>query len=422
MSRVLGLIRLVRVAGGLSAPGIGGYNQQEPLDAPSKLLTRARDVSASGSLSRQIQLLLCLSSPSQQLRLIMVHYIRFMSPPRVSVGPKKTLDIHAVLALTTDLYDSFFPEDILLHVRVVGETENTRSLVQQDFTWKAQARVLKFSVQCSTKFASEKVRIHVAASQRAIPSNTLLSPLLDVWSAAFELTDEKRARSMVMRRIELPHVPPVCIWEEIGESMARHVWDASLGFLLYFNQNIGIEPAKRTQFCQKVFKRTNSSRPLQVIELGAGCGFVGIAMAQTVASNVLLTDLKDASSILAYNIENATPLPVSSLRAEVLDWEEKASDSFTTKYDVLLVSDCIYNPDSTPHLVDCLHRLTRKSPNAMILIGFKRRHTADDLFFQLMQQRKFEVIETSNINTPHITSEYDTSIPTIEFYTYRPPP
>ena len=351
----------------------------------------------------------------------MVHYVRFLSPPRVLEDSKRCLEIHAVLALTTDLYDSYYPIDAGLQIRVLSADEHEDVFLAQTCRWKANSRALKICLQCNSKYAGKSVRLHVASLTEGTASAAALPVLLDVWSASFALIDKQRADPMVVRRMVLPNLSELTVWEETGESMARHVWDASLGFLSAFDQALKGKATKGAHHLHALLTHSSRTSPLRVVELGAGCGLVGIAFAQLAKSDVTLTDLDDASEILRTNIDAAVPLPGSTLRAEVLDWEVDSTDRFNAKYDVIIVSDCIYNPDSTPHLVETLHRLTRSCPEAVILVGFKRRHTADALFFQLMQQKEFQVLETLNIALPHTANSSEVSNPIVEFYTYRPP-
>lgn len=159
-----------------------------------------------------------------------------------------------------------------------------------------------------------------------------------------------------------------------------------------------------------------------MLELGAGCGIVGVAFAQLVKCDMVLTDLDDAQEILASNIKCATPLTGSTIKAEVLDWASGLGDSSNAKYDVVLVSDCIYNPDSSLHLVEILRQLALRAPNVLILVGFKRRHEADTVFFERMQQTGFKAVGTIDIPLPHTMTEQDTADPMAEFYTYTLPP
>jgi len=164
--------------------------------------------------------------------------------------------------------------------------------------------------------------------------------------------------------------------------------------------------------------KSSKARRLKVLELGAGCGTVGVAFAQLVKCDMVLTDLDDAQEVLASNIKCASPLAGSTIKAEVLDWASGLGDSSNANYDVVLVSDCIYNPDSSIHLVEILRQLAIRTPNVLVLVGFKRRHEADTIFFERMQQTGFEIKESINIPLPHTMTEQDTDAPMAEFYTY----
>jgi methylase of polypeptide subunit release factors len=89
---------------------------------------------------------------------------------------------------------------------------------------------------------------------------------------------------------------------------------------------------------------------LSVLELGTGCGMVGIAIAQTVSnSKVLLTDLPEAREIVERNIESALKAPDASLTFRELDWDAELPDdlkSISEPLDLVVAADCTYNPDS----------------------------------------------------------------------------
>lgn len=186
---------------------------------------------------------------------------------------------------------------------------------------------------------------------------------------------------------------------------------------MYFAQ--AISPSPPEGMSRLATLKSSKVRRLKVLELGAGCGIVGVAFAQLVKCDMLLTDLEDAQEILASNIRCATPLAGSTLRAEVLDWSTSVDDSSNANYDLVLVSDCIYNPDSSLHLVETLRQLATRTPSVLILVGFKRRHEADTLFFDRMQQTDFAIVEQMNIPLPHTLTDHDADVPTSEFYTYQ---
>lgn len=347
----------------------------------------------------------------------MVHYLRFLSPPQVTAAQKRACGVSVVLAVTTDLGDTYLAEDADLLVRIV-EPQTGGVVVEQALSWKASSRVLKASIQCNGKYAGRSVRVHVTTSKQSGLNSNSIPKIMDVWSSSFVLIDKTRSEPVVARELLLSNDSRLQIWEETGDSIARHVWDASLGFLMYIESALQSDTSG-TASSLKSLVQSSKSRALQVLELGTGCGTVGIAFAQLVQSEGVLTDLEDAMDILQTNINAASPVLTSTLRPQVLDWGADLDDSFSSKYDLILVSDCIYNPDSSVHLVNTLLRLTRHAPNALILVGFKRRHSGDDVFFERMKESHFQIIERENVELPHIPSDYDAYAPTIEFYVFK---
>jgi predicted nicotinamide N-methyase len=141
-------------------------------------------------------------------------------------------------------------------------------------------------------------------------------------------------------------------------------------------------------------------RTLQVIELGSGCGIVGISLAQTIPDcEVILTDLPEAREIAQRNIENMSPAESSTAIFRPLNWEESLPTDITEKiFDLVLVADCTYNPDSSPALVNTFCKLIRWSPKAVILLAMKVRHQDELIFFDLMKKADF--LEASKISVP----------------------
>jgi Lysine methyltransferase len=346
----------------------------------------------------------------------MVHYFRFLSPPQVSQGQRKDFTVSAVVAVTTDLGDTFLAEDIDLQCRIVGTSQKPNVVKEQAFSWKGGSLALKITVAVSSKHVSlsQFVRMHVMPS--VVETISCVPKVMDVWSVPFELANGQRAEPLVDRELLIPGQTDLKIREEMGDSIARHIWDASLGFLIYLDRIT--DSSSGLSEISKLIQNAKKRR-INILELGSGCGIVGIAFAQRLKSDVLLTDLDDASEILEMNVKLAAPKAGSSLRAEVLDWSSDLHDSLNAKYDLVLVSDCIYNPDSSVDLVETLKRLAVQSPLTLILVGFKRRHSADDIFFGRMKESNFSLLETSNVSLPHHESEFDATSPTVEFYTYQ---
>lgn len=137
---------------------------------------------------------------------------------------------------------------------------------------------------------------------------------------------------------------------------------------------------------------SNDDSHLRVMELGTGCGIVGIALAQMLPRcSVYLTDLEEARDIVSRNLSIAKPAAGSAARFEVLDWDEGPGDSACHRpYDLIVASDCTYNADSMPALVRTLQTLTEFSSKAAVVVALKRRHESEEAFFALMEDAGFE--------------------------------
>jgi len=144
-------------------------------------------------------------------------------------------------------------------------------------------------------------------------------------------------------------------------------------------------PVLETVLAAATFKKLN------VLELGCGCGLVGIALAQSIPDcHVLLTDLPEVDELVKRNIEAANLAISSQVKFVPLDWEAPLPSKVQSRsFDLILVAECIYNTDSIPPLVDTLSALVQRSPKAVILISTKVRHGSEAMFWDLFEQRGF---------------------------------
>lgn len=143
-------------------------------------------------------------------------------------------------------------------------------------------------------------------------------------------------------------------------------------------------------------------RALNVIELGSGCGTVGIAFAQAIPNcEVHLTDLPEAEAIINTNITAMIPAHGSKVVFEILDWEKDLPSTVRQRgFDLILVADCTYNPGSAPALVRTLDSLLTTSSEAIIILATKVRHPSEAVFFDLMMDAGVTEIEQTGIPLP----------------------
>jgi hypothetical protein len=205
-----------------------------------------------------------------------------------------------------------------------------------------------------------------------------------------------------------------CSWVLTGTSLfsvelTRNARDA--GVILSSYLASASQPASKQLPELPLLQKILSRNKLKVLELGAGCGIVGITLSQVFysqVSQVLLTDLNEASEILAQNLSPAVlNSPNSSkISHQVLDWSSPLPLNVnSTSWDLIVVADCTYNPDVVPDLVATLKLITEESKEAVILLAMKVRHDSELIFFDLMKEKHFVVKEKCAIPLPALGGE-----------------
>ena len=149
---------------------------------------------------------------------------------------------------------------------------------------------------------------------------------------------------------------------------------------------------------------------------------MGLQIAQiSPSSDVVLTDLREAMDILDYNVSRSrNPSSGLKLSAEILDWSEPLPESVVQRrFDLLIISDCTYNPDSIPALVETLAALIELSPTALIVISMKKRHESEAIFFGYMARSGLVQADHFYISLPdRQKSDTGQALETVDIYTY----
>jgi predicted nicotinamide N-methyase len=154
------------------------------------------------------------------------------------------------------------------------------------------------------------------------------------------------------------------------------------------------------------------SRGLNILELGAGCGIVGITLLHTLPppTQILLTDLPEATEILTHNLSPSileqSPSNSSKISHQVLDWSLALPPNVaTTAWDLVFVADCTYNPDVVPDLVATLGRVADGNREVKVVVAMKVRHESEMVFFDLMKEKGFGVSEKTVLPLPVLGGE-----------------
>ncbi|ETW05757.1 hypothetical protein H310_03444 [Aphanomyces invadans] len=114
-----------------------------------------------------------------------------------------------------------------------------------------------------------------------------------------------------------------------------------------------------------------------VIELGSGLGLIGLACAAlSSAASVVLTDIDDVVPLLEYNVRLNDLQDEASVRPL---WWGTSIEHLSAPYDVVLMSDVVYDPFGYEPLIASLRDLT--TPSTTILMGHRSRHPQEKQFF-----------------------------------------
>lgn len=171
------------------------------------------------------------------------------------------------------------------------------------------------------------------------------------------------------------------------------------------------------------FLHKRNSRKLRVLELGTGCGIVGIAVAQIFPHcEVNITDMEEVRDIATRNVQQAKLATGSTCEFSVLDWDDENDGSpllRAERLDLIVVSDCIYNPDSARALVRVLERFADSEKTA-ILVAAKKRHESEGIFFDMMKESHFGIENASQVALPSMDA--DDEAVNIELYVFRHSP
>lgn len=194
----------------------------------------------------------------------------------------------------------------------------------------------------------------------------------------------------------------------------RYSRDAALASVIFLERAVKISPGVIPALSSLLQPPRNV--PLHVLELGSGCGIVGIALAEMLPQCLaVLTDLPEVEDIITRNISAARPASSSSIEFQTLDWDEPDLDSeSSSSLDLILISDCTYNADSLPALVSVLGQLTQRSPQALVLVALKRRHESEAVFFDLMRSVGLFSQASTSLSLPSQHGESDR----VELYCY----
>ncbi len=158
----------------------------------------------------------------------MVYYVRFLKPPKLDVS-KGT--VRALVTVTTDLGDEFYPGHLTLYAVAVtlGEDQHWNSQLQR-VDWKYGMRTAWIEVQDMKHCPQELLQLVVTTQPTLVADKILLSDIPEVLSVRSDSFgrgrgwEKRQADSRTERRYMTSNGQGRIIHEEMGESIARHIW------------------------------------------------------------------------------------------------------------------------------------------------------------------------------------------------------
>ncbi|KAI0134731.1 putative methyltransferase-domain-containing protein [Xylariales sp. AK1849] len=141
-------------------------------------------------------------------------------------------------------------------------------------------------------------------------------------------------------------------------------------------------------------------RDAKILELGAGGGLVGLAVADgcRVEQPLFITDQKEMFSLMEHNI--ALNQLQDRVKATILNWGEPlAHEIVEFQPNIILAADCVYFEPAFPLLLTTLSDLLTLCPSTTIYFCFKKRRRADMQFLK-KAQKKFHVGEVDDEDRP----------------------
>ncbi|KAI1105138.1 putative methyltransferase-domain-containing protein [Jackrogersella minutella] len=151
--------------------------------------------------------------------------------------------------------------------------------------------------------------------------------------------------------------------------------------------------------------RRGSLRGARILELGAGGGLVGLAVAKgcEIDGPMFITDQVDMYSLMEHNI-TLNNLE-GKVKAAILNWGEPLPQAIVDfKPDLILAADCVYFEPAFPLLLATLSDLLKLRPSATIYFCFKKRRRADMQFLK-KAQKMFKVTEVPDQDRPVFSRE-----------------
>ncbi|KAJ4365170.1 Protein-lysine N-methyltransferase efm6 [Neocucurbitaria cava] len=200
----------------------------------------------------------------------------------------------------------------------------------------------------------------------------------DVFGVSQDLVPPAPIKSAGVSEVDFDGLlsPPLKLHEDLKNGCGGQLWPAGMVLSKYMLR-----------------KHRDDLAGKEIVELGAGGGLVGLAVAIGCKTNTRLhiTDQEPMFELMKQNI--ALNHLDARVTASIYDWGTPTPSQLPSHPDVILAADCVYFEPAFPLLQQTLKDLIGE--NTICYFCFKRRRRAD-LTFMKTARKMFEVQEVDD--------------------------
>jgi len=156
----------------------------------------------------------------------------------------------------------------------------------------------------------------------------------------------------------------------------------------------------------KFLRRNIDLKMKRVVELGAGTGFLGVALGKLgTADKVVISDRSVMKDLIVHNIEANHVIN----QCEFWDhsWGSSIDESMLGSFDIVVASGCVYHDEANASLIDSIAKLGKVNAEIYFAIDFRFDVSNRDIdeyvsptlyHFFTLAERKGLVMETIELN------------------------
>ncbi|XP_074296439.1 uncharacterized protein LOC141626640 [Silene latifolia] len=147
------------------------------------------------------------------------------------------------------------------------------------------------------------------------------------------------------------------------------------------------------------------------IELGAGCGAVGMGIYLLGLNDVVLTDIAPVMPALKHNLKKNKQVLNKSLKTAQMYWANSTQmNALSPPFNFVLAADVVYLEDTVKPLVETMFGLVKD--DGVVLLGYQIRCPEADVLFWEMVKEVFEIekVKKEDLHPDYAYEETDVYI------------